>query len=189
MGGAPGGTPGRQERIANLRTVNLSSDVRCPMGVRSLAVDFALLWEGVEIGEEFGFLSLEALARVGRFLEHAFYEPASLTYSPEGLSFALRNPPLRMGAFSQIRIFLDRIEVDLARASIRSEGSAEPTRLDQVDRDHPVVIPVGVISRFTLQGPALGPGPHTIRLELQSVAIPPLVWMEITDVVREGTGP
>jgi hypothetical protein len=159
------------------------------MGVRSIAVDFSLLWEGVEIGEEFGFLSLEALARVGRFLEHAFYEPGSLAIGPDGVGFSLRNPPLRMGAFSRIRIFIDRAEVDPSHASIRTASSTQPTRLDRVDREHPVTIPIGARTRFALQIPDPSPGPHTIRLELRSLAIPPLVWIEITDVVRASVPP
>lgn len=154
------------------------------MTARAIAVDFSLIWEGLEIGEEFGLPSLEELARVGRFLEHAFYEPGSLALGPDGVTFRLRNPPLRMGAFSRVRVRFDGTEVDGERAWVQPDGAPSPLRLNQIDREHPIALPIGRPTRFLLEIPTPVDGPHTVRLELHSVAIPPLVWAEITDVVR-----
>jgi hypothetical protein len=163
---------------------------RLPDAVRShhLVVDAGLLREGLQIGLRFGFRSLEEMARIALFLEAAVYEAHSLQEIPGGVQFALRNPPLRMGAFSGFALRWDDAPVAPEACSVRPAASDSPVRFSDVGRSNPVVLPVGERVEFSaLVGPP-SPGPHTARLELRSLAIPPIVWFRVTDHVRPRDG-
>ncbi|MCI4348876.1 MAG: hypothetical protein L3J93_01475 [Thermoplasmata archaeon] len=154
------------------------------MGSRSIALDLSILRQGFSIGREFGFASLEEFARLGSFLEHAFYEPGSLAADPPGFSFRLANPPLRLGAFSAIRLRWDGALVPPERAAISVGASHPPRSFAEIDADHPLLLSFGGPIRISVQAEPQRPGLHRLRLELQSLAIPPLVWIEITDHLR-----
>ncbi len=140
------------------------------------------------MGWEFGARSLEELAAVGEFLEHCVYEPGSLHRIPEGVSFTLRNPPLRMGAFSGIRLLWDGAAVPSREAELRMEGEEVGRRLDRIDADRPATFTFGRRTEFRIRLDRPAAGDHHVRLELQSVAIPPLVWFEFTEPLGEGKG-
>ncbi|HEV2166032.1 MAG TPA: hypothetical protein VGS23_03500 [Thermoplasmata archaeon] len=159
------------------------------MGLREIALDFSLLRQGLSIEHEFGPAALEELARVGRFLEHAFYEPGSLVRTPTGVSFVLLNPPLRLGAFRSARLLFDKTPVPAERCAFDLEGGSGPRRFSELGPDRPLVHPPGRRMRYDLEIARPGRGRHEVRLELQSVAIPPLVWIEIFDSVHPRGGP
>jgi hypothetical protein len=149
--------------------------------------DLGLVDQGIELGLDFGIHSVVELARLGELLLHSVYERGSLRLDGGQAVFTLRNPPLRMGAFSRVRLFWDGAEVPAAAVSI-APALGTPRALAEVDREHPVTIPVGERTRFRL-----GPVPsdahrHVVRLELQSVAIPPTVWFEFSDVLGAEPG-
>ena len=151
-----------------------------------LRLELSLLRQGVSVGWEFGAQSLEELASVGEFLEHCVYEPSSLHRVPEGVAFTLRNPPLRMGAFSSVRVLWDHEAVPPGLVLLLREGEAVGRRLDEIDAHHPVAFSFGRRTSFRLGIGSPSRGDHHVRLELQSVAVPPLVWFEFTEPVVEG---
>lgn len=159
------------------------------MGASHLRIDFGLLVQGLSLSWQFSLRTAGALAGLGELLERSVYEAGSLTRTPDGLSFSLRNPPLRMGAFSAIAVFLDGARVPNPNATLQESEAENPTSLDSVTIDRPIVIPVGRRTRFQLRVPSVSRGTHKLRLELQSVAIPPLVWLEFADVLSERSEP
>jgi hypothetical protein len=154
------------------------------MGGSHLRVDFGLIVQGLSLSWQFSLRSASAFAGLGEFVLRNVYEFGSLTRTPTGLSFNLRNPPLRMGAFSGIAVFLDGNQVP--PSAIRLQFADEPNLLSlaQVSAENPVVIPIGRRTRFSLDTPPVSPGRHGFRLEMQSVAIPPLAWFEFDDILR-----
>lgn len=149
-----------------------------------VVVDLGLLGEGLRIGHEYGFRSLEELTRIAVFLQGAVYEAKSLRAIPDGVAFALHNPPLRMGAFSSLALHWDEQPVPAAACTVRPAADAAPTRFSDITREAPVVFPTGERIEFTAQVPPPSRGAHTVRLELRSLAVPPLVWLRLTDHVR-----
>lgn len=146
--------------------------------------DLSLLDQGLRLGWEFGLASVEELARVGQFISQSVYEPHSLRATPNGAEFWLRNPPLRMGAFSALRLLWDGTPLSGAACILQPTGTPVATSFAAVDRDHPVPLPVGVRVRYAMDLPTAPPGgPHTVRLELTSLAIRPTVWLEFTDTL------
>ncbi len=117
-------------------------------------------------------------------LEHGVYEPRSLQTTEDGIRFTLRNPPLRMGAFESIRVALDGIWADPARAWVHPGGTLAPIPFHQIDRARPVTLPIGARTQFLVQGLDASPRRARVRMELKSVAIPPLVWFEFADELR-----
>lgn len=150
----------------------------------------SLLRQGLSVEREFGTHSLTTLLSVGELVEQCVYERGSLAPTPTGLAFRLNNPPLRAGAFSSARLFVDRRPVPAEQTRVRSDPN-DPWR---------------TVAEFSAQRPwLLGPGEPvevsadlilptdtkqcTVRMELQSTAIPPLVWLEFTDALRRRDGP
>ncbi len=146
--------------------------------------DLSLLREGVDVAVGFGVRSLEGLGGVAEFLEHAVYEPRSFRAIDQGVTFTLRNPPLRMGAFGSIRVGVDGVWTPPSQVSVHPGDAPAPIPLDQVDRDRPVTLPIGLRTAFVLRGVDPTPRRARVRLELLSVAIPPLVWYEFEDELR-----
>jgi len=142
--------------------------------------DLALLREGVEVAVGFGVRSLEGLVDVAELLEHSVYEPRSLRSTGDGFCFTLLNPPLRMGAFSSVRLLWNGSEVDPTRAAL-AVGRSAARPLGSIAAASPVTLPIGERVRFSVHAAPVEPGRHRVRLELQSVAVPPLVWLEFAD--------
>ncbi len=151
-----------------------------------LRADLSLLRQGASLTREFGFRSLEGLTRIAELIEHSVYEARSLTRTADGVAFTLLNPPLRMGAFEEVRVQWDGQPLPLAAVAITLPGSAARRSAADLSRDAPVTIPIGERTTIHLDLPPPPPGPHHVRLELRSVAIPPRVWFEFTDTLREG---
>lgn len=146
---------------------------------------FSLLRQGLTLGYDFGVHSLEALLWVAETVEESVYLPKSLVRTPLGLSFVLANPPLRLGAFSSLRVWLDGDELRPEETRLRA-GPARPWRTTaDVTESNPLELRPGEPTEFALDRVPVEEGRTvTVRLELQSVAIPPLVWFEFSEVPR-----
>jgi hypothetical protein len=151
---------------------------------KKLLEELELVKQGIGITTGLGIGGMEGLGRMALLVGLNVYEFGSLKPTGEGVTFTLRNPPLRMGAFSAIRAFWDKVQVPPTMLQVSVRGSPTATRADRIDRDHPFTIPVGKRTDFRLDIGAAVPGPHHVRLELQSVAIPPLVFFEFTDPLK-----
>lgn len=159
------------------------------MGVRHLRGDIALLRAAISLVREFGFQSAERLGQVAEFLERSVYAPGSLRSEHGGVGFALLNPPLRVGAFSAVRVLWDGRPVSPENAFVRLEGHAVERPLSDIVAARPVELRPGQPVRFRLVGVPSGPGHHRVRLELQSIAVPPLVWFEFSDTIATPGAP
>ena len=155
------------------------------MSARHLRVDLSLLRQGVSVAFEFGAAALEELARIAEIVEHSVYEVRSLSRAANEVRFTLLNPPLRMGAFRAIRIYWNGDVVPAEGAFVQSGTEAERS-LESIDQDHPITLEVGERHRFRFTPVRLADGAQRIRLEFQSVAIPPTVWFEFSDLIRRG---
>jgi hypothetical protein len=139
------------------------------------------------LGVEFGAHSLEALVWVARTVEESVYVAGSLARTPTGFRFALANPPLRTGAFSSVRVLVDGRPIPSDHVRLRPGPLAPWRTVSSIGPDRPLELRAGTPTEFEADwrlGPK--PTPLTIRLELQSVAIPPLVWLEFRQVPKEG---
>lgn len=128
--------------------------------------------------------SLEALLWIAETVEESVYARGSLRRVGNGLSFVLSNPPLRMGAFSAMRVRLNGGEVP--PGSIRVRHGESPWRTAaSIDRNAPLELRPGEPTEVAIDGTSVEEGqPVSVRFELQSIAIPPLVWLEFTEMPR-----
>ena len=159
--------------------------LRVPVRVGALRSDLALLQQGLELGWKYGLGSLEELARTAWELEHGIYRVGSLLRTPAGVRFDLRNPPLRIGAFRSVAVGWDGRAVPPDRGWVATDRAPALRPLSSVGPDRPLELEVGEGSRFEIalsEDP--GRGPHAVRIEWRSVAVPPLIWLEFTDSVR-----
>jgi hypothetical protein len=147
--------------------------------------DVGLFRQGLSLVAEFGLRSTERLAFVADFLERSVYAPRSLRPAPDGVAFTLLNPPLRVGAFSSVRLAWDGTFLAPERVFVRAAGRAVERSLADIGAPRPIELRPGERVDFRLTGIAIAPGPHRVRLELQNIAIPPLVWFEFVDSIRE----
>lgn len=155
------------------------------MGDRHFGPILSFLRQGLSVGLEFGTHSLEAMIAVAETVENSIYEHGSLAIVPAGLSFSLLNPPLRMGAFSAIRIFVDAREVPAGRIRLRGGPGQAWHTASEITGVAPWGLRPGDRTDFILDVDGLSPGVAvTIRLELDCVAIPPLVWLEFSEMPR-----
>ena len=159
------------------------------MGLRHFRGDVGLLREALSLIREFGFHSTERLAHVAAFLERSVYAPHSLHALPGGVGFTLLNPPLRVGAFSSVRIAWDGQRLPAEQFFVRGEGQAIERSASDISISRPLELRPGQRVSFRLAGVPAGAGPHRVRLELQSIAIPPLVWFEFSDPIAEAPPP
>lgn len=142
----------------------------------------SLLRQGLSIERVFGRHSLEALVSVAETIEESVYERGSLARTPNGFSFRLSNPPLRIGAFSSLRLIVDDAPVTAERVRLRG-GRGLPWRSTaDISKEHPLALAPGDRIEFAVEDTLPEGAPELrIRLELQSTAIPPLVWFEFRD--------
>jgi hypothetical protein len=147
------------------------------------------LRDGLSIGWAFGLGSLEELARSAVQLERGIYREGSLVRTPSGVDVVLWNPPLRIGAFREVRVYWDTVQVDPARGRVATERRPAPRPLSSVTASDPLELAVGEGSRYELDlEPRPGPGTHRVRIEWSSVAIPPLVWLDVRDELAASEG-
>jgi hypothetical protein len=141
--------------------------------------------QGIGIGVEFGPHALEAMAWVGLTVERSVYQPDSFLRTPTGLQFVLANPPLRTGAFAELRVGLDGRPPTATALRWRGLSETGWHAGTDVSRNHPLEFRPGEPLVFEVDAPpAEEPVPVRVRVELRSVAIPPLVWFEFTDTPR-----
>ena len=145
-----------------------------------------MLAQGIRLAVQFGWRPLEEMTLMAELLEHEVYEHGSLSWGEGSLRFTLRNPPLRMGAFSELRLWVDGTVFPPGDVEVAVEG-AVPRTVAGVGPASPLVLPTGRRTRFAVRCSRPVNGPHRVRLELQSVAIPPTVWFEFTDHLREAS--
>ncbi|MCI4345438.1 MAG: hypothetical protein L3K07_01590 [Thermoplasmata archaeon] len=151
------------------------------MDLRSIRSRLALLEQGAVIGWAFGTDSLAGLLRSAELLRENMLEPSSFRSASNGLRFELRNPPLRTGAFSSLSARVDSTPVPGERAFVDPCSTGRERSFASIDARAPVELPVGVRHRFRFESATVSPGMHTVRLELRSVAIPPVAWIEFTE--------
>lgn len=155
------------------------------MALRHFYGDLTLLRESISLLRDFGFKSTDQLLRIAEFLERNVYPEGSLHRTVDGVGFSLVNAPLRVGAFSAVRVMWDGTPVPMDRAFVRTEDHAVERSLGDIGPLRPLELRPGVRTDFRLVGVSPDADRHTVRLEFQSVAIPPLVWLEFTDAVSE----
>lgn len=154
-----------------------------------LVLALSLVRQGFSVTHEFGVHSIEALLWVAETVKDSVYDPRSLVRSPEGLSFGLSNPPLRMGAFSSLKVWVDRVEVPPASCKVRV--GTEPTwrTTAEISRASPLELRPGTSLEVALSVPTVPTDrPVTVRMELHNIAISPLVWFEFVDTPRAAGG-
>lgn len=156
------------------------------MRARAFLFDLELAREGMLIGWDYGRRPLVELARTAEYIERSVYRKGSLRREANRVIFELRNAPLRQGAFGRVRLFLDGAPVDPERATIHPRDAPAPRTLAEIRPEAPVVLRPGVEVRLEIgTGPVRTVGTEvTVRMELESVAIPPLVWLEFRDRLR-----
>lgn len=162
------------------------------MGIQSirgdigpLRGDVGLLREAISLIDEFGLRSTERLAFVANFLERSVYLPNSLRVVPDGVGFTLLNPPLRVGAFSAVRVAWDGAFLPPDAAFVQGEGHAVERPLSDISPSRTIDLRPGQRLEVRLSGISADPAEHRIRLELQNIAVPPLVWFEFVDTIRQ----
>lgn len=155
-----------------------------------LGRELALLRRGLQLGLEFGLPAVEAIGRVAEIVETNIYERGSLVRQPDGIAWRIRNPPLRMGAFYELRVLMDGSGLATSAIRFRTPDGGPIRPLTSVSHSAPLTFLPGVPVEFMAEvSPPPSAGRHTIRLELQNVAIPPRVWFEFTDLLRKGPSP
>jgi hypothetical protein len=149
-----------------------------------------LVREGIRLEFEFGTQSLEALAWVGQTVETSVYLPGSLARTPTGFRFALANPPLRIGAFSSVRLLVEGTPVPSDRVRVRRSGEESWRVTSALGPSAPLELRPGDPTDFEAEWPLPSTSKTVhLRLEFRNVAIPPLVWVEFRDVPTEGSPP
>jgi hypothetical protein len=152
------------------------------VGSRHVGGVLSVLRQGLTLGVQFGTHSVEALLWVAQSVEEGVYEAHSLARTSEGITFALENPLLRVGAFTSLRVLVDGAEIPGERVRLRA-GAGSPWRTAaSLGPDASYHLAPGDRTEFDLLG-TLGRGsdPITVRLELRCPAIPPVVWFEFTE--------
>lgn len=153
------------------------------MASRSLGGLLSLVRQGFEIEVDHGTRSIEAFLWIAETVESSVYRRGSLMRTPDGLRFVLDNPPLRSAAFSRLELALEGTPVPGGQVQLRRNGvgrwrtgsSVRPEApLDFVAGDHLEVTVAGLV--------AAAPAPVTIRVTLETRAIPPPVWLEFREV-------
>lgn len=146
----------------------------------------SLLRQGLELEVGFGTRSVEALLWIAEAVEESVYAAGSLVRTPAGLQFTLSNPPLRLGAFRELRLTLDGRPVTPERLRFRPLAGGPWRTAASISDAAPIVLLPGRPTEIGADALDVRAGQRVaVRLELVSVAIPPKVWVEFSDEVRE----
>jgi hypothetical protein len=149
----------------------------------------SLLRQGLSVGSQFGAHSLEALLSVAETIEESVYERGSLTWTSNGFTFRLNNPPLRTGAFSSLGLTIDGARVSTGRVRVGGHPDLPWREVTDISRERPLELRPGDRIEVAVDRPTReGVRELTVRLEFQSIAIPPLVWLEFTDTLAREDG-
>jgi hypothetical protein len=186
------GSAGAKRGRETGRRINLVAGLPPSMGLRNIRGDVRLfrgdvgiIRQGLSLVSEFGVRSAERLAYVADFLERSVYAPNSLRVVQDGVGFTLLNPPLRVGAFSSLRVAWDGAFHPPDRAFVRAEGHSIDRALADIDASRPVELRPGERVDIRLTEIPVDSLEHRVRLELQNIAVPPLVWFEFADTISE----
>ncbi|MFZ0700147.1 MAG: hypothetical protein WAN74_08200 [Thermoplasmata archaeon] len=156
------------------------------MDDRRLGSWFSLLRQGLSVEREFGRQSLEALVSIAETIEESVYERGSLARTGAGFTFCLNNPPLRVGAFSSLQLIVEETPIPAERVRYRDGPGSAWRELSEISKERPLELGPGARFELSVSEPLPEDAKEAkVRLELQSIAIPPLVWFEFTDSVRE----
>lgn len=149
-----------------------------------------LVGEAIRLEFEFGTHTLEALLWIAQTVNASVYVPGSLVRTSTGFRFALANPPLRIGGFSEVHLLVNGTTVPPDRVRVRL-GPSHPWRTSShLSSEEPLELQAGSSTEFDAEWPLVGHrAPITVRLEFQSVAIPPIVWLEIHETPGEVPAP
>jgi hypothetical protein len=148
----------------------------------------SLVRQGLTIGVQFGTQSIEALLWVAQTIEEGIYVDGSLHRTPDGIAFALDNPILRVGAFHELRVLVDGAPIAAEAVHFRSGEGADWRPADTIGPDTPWELRPGDRTEFDVRGSfGAGTDPLTVRLELRTRTIPPLVWFEFREKPARGT--
>ncbi len=160
------------------------------MSDRRVGPLLSLVRQGLELEVDFGTHSIEALLWIAETVEESVYPSGSLASTPAGLRFELLNPPLRVGAFHALRVSVDDRWVPPEGVRFRPALTATWRSAASLSAESPVVLAPGRPMEFAVDAPwARDPGERHLRVELESVAIPPLVWIEFADTARAESPP
>jgi hypothetical protein len=141
-----------------------------------------LVRQGITLGFDYGPHSLETLAAIGEMVETSVYEPGSLRRTRDGLEFAFDNPPLRVGAFAEVRVVVDGVAIPAERIRVRAGEGTDWRSAATISARSTYDLGPGDRTEFRIVGAApAGRGPVRVRVELRTLAIPPLVWCEVRD--------
>lgn len=156
----------------------------CPrVRPRAPAGTLSLLRQGITIELGYGLRALEALLAIAEAVEDAVYESGSLRRIPGGLAFALDNPPLRVGAFDQVKVLIDDGPAAPEAVRLRKGPGTDWRTAADVTAESPFEWRPGERTEFEVILPAPAEEHRIcVRVELRSVAIPPIVWCEIREV-------
>jgi hypothetical protein len=158
------------------------------MGCHRLGSLVSLVRQGIALEVGFGTRSLEAFLWVAEAIEEGVVAADSLTVSNGTLAFELTNPPLRVGAFRSVRATVDGRAVPPERLRFRPGAGHAWRSAPSVSLEGPLEMVPGRSTEFAIDGAGVPAGTRTtVRLELESVAIPPLVWVEFSEDVRPGS--
>ncbi len=156
------------------------------MGSRHVGDVLSLVRQGLTVGVQFGTHSVEALLWVAETVEEGVYESHSLRRTPQGITFALDNPLLRVGAFTSIRMFVNRAVVPGDRVRLRPGPGSLWRTAASVARGASLSLIPGARTEMEVDGEfGAGDDVLTVRIELHTPAIPPLVWFEFDDIPTE----
>lgn len=154
-----------------------------------LRADLGLVRQGLRLALAFGVRPLEEMVRVAELIESSVYDHGSLNSDGRAVRFRLLNPPLRMGAFSRLALRWDGVLIPPSDATVASADGGPPRRFDGISLARPATIPIGRRTEIAFVTERHEPGVHRVRLELESVAIPPMVWLEFADRLAAPTSP
>jgi hypothetical protein len=160
------------------------------VGERRLSSVLRLAGEAIGVGWEFGFESLEALAWVAQTVEASVYVEHSLRRTATGFRFALANPPLRVGGFSSARLSVNGAAIAPERVRVRVLPVGPWRVTSTLGAEQPLDLQCGSRTEFDVEASVpLATVSLTVRLELQNVAVPPLVWLEFQEALQEPPSP
>ncbi len=156
------------------------------MGSRHVGDVLSLLRQGLTVGVQYGTASVEALLWVAETVEEGVYEAQSLRRIPGGIAFAIDNPLLRVGAFTSLTLRVGSEVVPGDRVRLRAGPGAPWRTAATIVAGAPLGLAPGDRTEFEALGTfGHGGDPISVRLELRTPAIPPLVWFEFRDSPTE----
>jgi hypothetical protein len=156
------------------------------VGSRHVGDVLSVVRQGLTLGIQFGTHSIEALLWVAETVEEGVYEAGSLRRIPDGIAFVLDNPPLRVGAFSRLTVLIDGAAVPGSLVRFRPGDGAAWRTAGSISAGSTWNLAPGDRTEFEVAGDfGVGANALTVRLELYTPSVPPLVWFEFSESPSE----